>query len=141
MAKKSDAAPIYMQRRGSGLVPEMKMDAEAIERLPFGHRLKVTIEEGRSKPRLRFYWSFLHKVRDATECCANAEALHQLIKLETGHTMAIKVRGFTVLVPDSISFDKMTETQFVNFVDGAIRYVAQTFEVTPEMVFGSERME
>lgn len=141
MAKKSEAPPIYVQRKGVYLAPEMQMDADAIAQLPYGERIKVTLHTGRSPRRLRFYWSFLKKVVEATECCSSAEALHSLIKLETGHTTPIKVRGFTVIVPSSIAFDSMTEQSFQSFLDGALRYVAENFNVTPEMVFGSERME
>lgn len=141
MAKKAETAPIYVQRRSAGLWPEMKMDADAIARLPYGERIKVTISSARSPRRLRFYWSFLHKVVESTECCANAEALHSLIKLENGYTTPIKVKGFTVLVPSSISFESMGEDTFQEFLDKAIRYIAATFNVIPEEVFGSERME
>ena len=141
MAKKRETPEIWVQRKGVYLAPEFKMDAEAIEQLPYGERLRVTLHTGRVPKRLRFYWSFLKKVTDATDCSPNVEALHSLLKLECGYTTPIKVRGLTVLVPSSISFDAMPEEVFSKYLADALAYVAASFGLTPEMVFGSERME
>lgn len=135
MAKK-EQPPIYCVRRGNALVPEMALDADLIEALPSGQRIKVTITEGRSPSRLRWYFAFLGKVVKATECASNVEALHSLIKLETGHTTPVKFKGYTVLVPASVSFISMSESDFSAFCESAVKFVAETFGVTPEEVFG-----
>ncbi len=141
MAKKRETPEIWVQRKGVYLAPEFKMDADAIEQLPYGERLRVTLHTGRVPKRLRFYWSFLKKVVDATGCASSVESLHSVIKLECGYTEPVKVRGLTVLVPASISFDAMSEETFSRFLADALVYVATNFGLTPEDVFGSERME
>lgn len=133
---KNERPPIYCVRRGNSLVPEMALDADLIEALPHGNRIKVTVTEGRSPSRLRWYFAFLGKVVKATECAPNVDALHSLIKLETGHTTPVKVKGYTVLVPASVSFASMSESDFSNFCETAVKFVAETFGVTPEDVFG-----
>jgi len=141
MAKKREAPEIWVQRKGAGLWPEMAMDADAIAQLPYGERLRVTLHTGRVPKRLRFYWSFIKKVVDATGCASSAEALHSTIKLECGYTEPVKVRGLTILVPASISFEAMSEEEFSRFLADALLYVATNFGITPEDVFNNERME
>lgn len=133
---KSEQPPIYCQRRGSSLIPEMAADRDLIERLPIGQRIKIMVTEGRSPAKLRWYWSFLGKVVKATDCAPSPEALHSLIKLETGHTTPIKLKGYTVLVPASVSFSSMSEGEFDTFLEKAIEFIAASFGVTPEQAFG-----
>lgn len=141
MAKKTETAPIYVQRKGVGLWPEMQIDADAIARLPYGERIKVTLSTARSPKRLRFWWSFLHKVVDATGCSPTAESLNDVIKLHTGFVTPVMIKGMTVMVPRSISYSSMSEQDFDAYVHNGIRFVAENYELIPEDVFGSERIE
>lgn len=135
---KSEAPVIYVQRRGSALIPEMAMDKDLIERLDIGKRIKITISEGRSPDKLRFYWAFLGRVVKATGCAPSPEALHSLVKLETGHTTPIKLKGYTVLVPASVAFHRMSEAEFSDFLQAAIEFIAGAFGVTPEQAFSEQ---
>jgi len=137
MSKKStENPPIYVIRRGDVLHPEMLADAEMIRKMKPGERIRVDLRTGRSPAKLRLYWSFLAKVIDATGAAPSAEALHELVKLETGFTTPIKVKGYTVLVPRSISFGSMTEQEFDLFLMNSFAFIAETFGITPEQAFG-----
>lgn len=138
MAKKDETPPIYVVRRGNALVPEMAFDHEQIMQLPMGQRIKITAHTGRSPKKLRWYWSFLFRVVRATDCAPSKEALHECVKLETGHTTPIKVKGYTVLVPASIAFGSMSEEEFDTFLGKAIEWIAATYGVTPEQAFATE---
>lgn len=132
MAAKTEQPPIYCLRRGDTLIGEMQMDRDRIADLPASERIKLQFSTGRVPSRLRFYWAFLRDVVDATECCPNAEALHELVKLETGFTTPVKVKGYTVLVPRSVSFSSMSEEEFMQFLAGAEKFIATTFGITPK---------
>lgn len=132
---KSEAAPIYMLKRHGHLIPEMGVDAELLERLSGTDRIKVTLHTGRSPSRLRWYWAFLGRVIKATECAPTPEALHDVIKLHTGLVTPVMVKGFTVAVPKSVSFSTMSEEEFSGFLDTAVKWVAQTYGITPEDAF------
>ena len=138
MTKKDETPPFYAIRLGNVLKPEFSFDLEALEQFPNGSRIKVTLSTGRSPKRLRWYWSFLKKVIDATEAAPDVESFHQVIKLSTGYTTPVMVRGFTVLVPRSISFSSMTEEDFATFCANAERFIAQNYGITPEDVFKGE---
>jgi hypothetical protein len=131
MAKKAETCPIYLIRTGDKLMGEMEMDRDAVRRFPAGERIRVDVRTGRVPSRLRFYWAFLHQVVKATECCPTAEALHELVKLETGYTDKVRVRGHIILVPRSISFSAMAEEEFTTFLANAERFIAETFGISP----------
>lgn len=135
---KTEQPPIYMLRRGDRLIPEMQTDRELLQRFSEHDRIKVVLHTGRSPSKLRWYWAFLGKVVAATECAPSPESLHELVKLETGHTSQIKVKGYTVLVPASIAFNRMTEEEFSVFLESAIKFIAGAFGVTPEQAFSEQ---
>lgn len=135
MAKSSEKPAVYVIKRDGGLFGEFEMDREAIDSLP-NSRIKVTLTTGRSPSKLRFWWAFLKKVVDATECAATPEALHETVKLMCGYTSPVMVGKLTVMIPRSIAFSSMTEDEFGKFLDDGLRFIAETYSVTPEMAFG-----
>lgn len=133
---KNEHPPIYVLRRGDTLIGEMEADREWIRQQPHDQRIKVLMHGGRSPSKLRFYWSFLGKVVKATDCAPSTETLHDIVKLHTGFVVPIMVKGFPVAVPKSISFTSMSEEEFNAFLEKAIEWIAETYDVTPEMAFG-----
>lgn len=135
---KSELPPIYVLRRGSQLIPEMTTDKDLIERLPVGTRIKVMVTEGRSPAKLRLYWAYLGRVVKACQCAPSPEALHDVIKLHTGFVVPVMVKGFTVAVPKSVSFAKMTESEFDDFLRTAEKWVIETYGVSIEDAFSED---
>lgn len=127
---KSEQPQIYVQRRGNSLVPEMQADADLIQRLPAGQRVKVTVTEGRSPAKLRLYWSYLGRVVKSCNCAPSPEALHDVVKLHTGFVTPVMVKGFTVAVPKSISFSSMSESEFNDFLRTAEKWIVETYGVS-----------
>ncbi|WP_434733722.1 DUF1367 family protein [Rhizobium sp. YTUHZ044] len=135
MAKKSsEAAPIYCVKRGESLVGEMQYDRDRIAAMPAGERIKVELSTGRVPKRLRFYFVFLHKIVEATNCCPNERILHNFVKLRTGYTDEVLVDGLIYKVPASVSFENMDETTFGKFLTSALAFIASEFGITPEDV-------
>ena len=132
---KSEQPQIYVLRRGSHLIPEMQADAELIQRLSAGQRIKITVTEGRSPAKLRLYWSYLGRVVKACECAPSPEALHDVIKLHTGFVTPVMVKGFTVAVPKSISFSSMSESEFDDYLRTAEKWVIETYGISIAAAF------
>jgi len=132
---KNEMPAIYMLRRGDKLIAEMQMDRDLLERFSPHDRIKVTLHTGRSPSRLRWYWAFLGRVVKATECAPSPEALHDVVKLHTGLVTPVMVKGFTVAVPKSVSFSSMSEQEFEAFCDKAVKWIAETYGITPEDAF------
>lgn len=136
MAKKGkEKPPCYVIRDGDRLIGEMEMDREMIRQFPNGQRIRVELRTGRVPDRLRFYWAFLKKVVEATECAPNDQALHQMVKLRTGFTDDIVMGGYVIKVPSSISFENMDEPEFGAFLAAAVKFIASEFGITPEAAF------
>jgi len=133
---KSEQPQIYCYRRGNCLAPEMQADADLIQRLSADTRIKITVTEGRSPAKLRLYWAYLGRVVKACKCAPSPEALHDVVKLETGFTTPVKLRGYTVLVPRSISFSSMSEAEFSEFFETAVEFIASAYGITPDQAFG-----
>ena len=136
MAHKSETPPIWVERKGAGLWPSMQLDADEIARLPMGEKIEVRLHSGRVPKRLRFYRSFLSRVVAATDCAPNADALHEAVKLGTGFVTPVMVKGYQINVPRSVAFDKMTETDFGDFLALAIKFISENYGLTPDDVFG-----
>jgi hypothetical protein len=133
---KNEQPPLYMIRRGDKLIPEMQMDRDLLQRFSEHDRIKVMLHTGRSPSRLRWYFAFLTRVVKATECAPSYEALHDVVKLHCGLVTPVLVKGFTVAVPKSVSFATMSEEEFNAYCDKAVKWIAETYHVTPEQAFG-----
>ncbi|WP_022710393.1 DUF1367 family protein [Pseudochrobactrum sp. AO18b] len=127
MSKKDK--PIYgFIRLGNALVPAMNYDLAALESIAQGELVKVEIKQFRNVGRHRAYWAMLQEVIDACGLDYNAEKLHDLIKLHNGVIDFITLpSGLTVSIPASISFDKMSETDFQTFFRKAETWLAKTY--------------
>ena len=127
MAKKPEKPVYAFRRRGNALVPDMDMDARALEGIAEGQLVRADIKEFRSLPRLRAYWAMLDEVVAATECAASAERLHEAMKLELGIVDLVKVGTMTVAIPGSIAFDKFTEAEMAEYFRIAEKWLAEKY--------------
>lgn len=127
MAKRD--RPIYAFIHVDGkLIPEMAYDRRALDGLKQNQRVKVDIDEWRSRGRLRAYWKMLQEAVDATGCAPSKEVLHEAVKLDTGHINHVRLAsGLTVAVPASIAFDAMDEPQMIAFFEAAQEVLARNY--------------
>lgn len=133
MAKRPDK-PVYgFIRRGNYLVPEMEMDARALDGIAQGQRVRVEIREWRNLDRLRAYWAMLHDVVAATGANRlTAERLHEVLKLHNGCVDVVMLpSGMPVAIPASIALDKMSEPEFIAFFEKAQEWLAATYGYVP----------
>jgi hypothetical protein len=133
MAKKPEKPVYAFIRRGNFLVPEMDYDLHALDSIAQGQRVNLAIKEWRNLGRHRAYWKILHEVIDATDCALSPERLHEVLKLETGVVDLIRLpTGMTVAIPGSISFDRMSEGEFVAFFQAAEEWLARVYGFVSE---------
>lgn len=126
--KKSEK-PIYaFQRVKNALVPEMSFDLAALDGIAQGERVRVEIKQYRNSGRNRAYWSVLSDVVAACGLNLTPEKLHEVLKLENGVIELIRLpTGMTVAIPGSISFERMTEQEFIDFFRKAEEWLATTY--------------
>jgi hypothetical protein len=130
----SIARPIYLIRTEEGFIPEFRVDRYEIDRrFPIGARVKATgLTLPRSKKRNGLYWAVLAAVVEATDAVPTPEHLHQIVKLKLGFvTTAVLPSGEVALIPDSTSFEAMSEDENRIFCERAFAWLASTFGLDP----------
>lgn len=134
MAKKAADKAVYAFRRnGNALVPDMDIDARALDGIANGQLVRVELKEWRNLDRLRSYWCMLHEVVAATGANnLTAEKLHEVLKLHNGCVDVVMLpSGMPVAIPASIALDKMSEPEFIAFFDKAVKWLGETYGYVP----------
>lgn len=135
MSRKSKDKPVYsFVRRGDALLPELEYDANALNGVAQGERVRVEILQFRNSSRLRAYWAMLHDVVAATGANRlTAERLHEVLKLHNGCVDVVMLpNGQPVAIPSSIALDKMSEPEFIAFFEKATQWLAETYGYVSE---------
>ena len=128
MAKRPESPVYAFFRNGNGLTPEMSFDLEALAGIAQGERVRVELKQWRNSARNRAYWKLLSEVVQACGLKYTTEKLHEILKLENGVVELIRLpTGMTVAIPGSIAFEKMSESEFVDFFRKAEAWLAETF--------------
>lgn len=91
----------------------------------------ANLVQPRSIPFQGLYWATLANIVEATEIAPTADHLHDaLVKLSGYVSVITDVRGNPIdMVRDSTAFDKMDEAQFHQYVDKAIKVLAERFGI------------
>jgi hypothetical protein len=134
MKRKTKDAPVYaFTRRGDALVPEFAYDCAALEGIAQGQRVKVSIDNWRNRDRLRAYWALISECVKATECAANAKALHAYVKLQCGIVDVIRLAdGTEFAVPGSIAVEEMNEADMQAYFQATERFLASEYGFVAE---------
>lgn len=120
------AHEFYVTNTLGALRPASPADAEKIAMLPAGTPFRVVATVNpRNAAAHRFYFGLLGVVAENTDY--NTEQLLTLIKIGVGHVTEyiMPQTGEVVLVPRSISWAKMDETEFRSFVDRSINFILE----------------
>jgi hypothetical protein len=106
-----------MTRTLSGLAAADAEALDALKKLTLGSSVTVEIKRPRNTGQHRLYWALCTLVADHHQELSTAEQVHETIKLLTGHcdVVALRSTGEVVRVPRSISFNRMSNEEFVAF--------------------------
>jgi hypothetical protein len=117
---------VLMRRIGGALWPADEKAAEAIRRLRVREPVAVRIMRSRSAAQNSLYWRVLNRVIEATGRWRTAQELHLALKVATGHVDVVGlIDGRRVLVPQSTSFDAMTQDEAQAYYDAAFKVIAE----------------
>ena len=105
---------IYLVRTLSGFSPGDDHAVETMKRWPIGTRVKADCRIPRAARTHKRYWALVKLIYENTEQFRSADMVHQFLKIRAGHCTPIvsKRTGEVFLVPDSISYDTLDETEF-----------------------------
>lgn len=123
----TDTPPLAYRRTLTGFVPASTAAADFLQQVPVGKLVKLEGKMPRNLGRHRYYWKMLQITVDNTECFDTVQQLHTAIKATLGYGKWIEVPGASrpLFLEDSISFGKMSETDFVTFMEAAARAITK----------------
>ena len=117
------------QVKSGGLFPAGEKEKRALARMPEGTLMCVEFVRPRSQGRHRFFWAMVGWLTEQMDGDMwDKEMVAEAIKVLTGHcSTAVTPDGMIVRNTHSISFAKMGEDEFADFVsrakDAAIKMV------------------
>jgi len=129
MAETSNAKPIWMRLDGGALIPADKDAQDRISRIKRDGLVMVQVRQPRNPRQHRMAWGLARIVWENTERYASPERVMDEIKVNLGHcdSFMLKIKGVgevEQLMPRSIAFESMDQTEFDAFFESMIDYVA-----------------
>lgn len=109
---------IFVLKKNGALIPDGEESARVVGKIKDGATAIVEVKSPRNVKQLKFYWALLKKVHENQEYYATTKALHKAMKLATGQYEDVlhPLTGEITPVPDSISFDKMGQVAFDDYL-------------------------
>lgn len=135
------SAPYFMRRTSAGyLAPDDDRALKALLRVPIGSSVKVEIKSGRSVPMMRKWWALMAKIQENQSHYQTVEELEDALCVHLGHCERMLMKdGTEVRRPRSIAFDKLSQDEFNDLYDHALRMVCE--HIIPGLSPGKLRSE
>lgn len=114
---------VMMRKDLAGLRPLDQMAADKLAKLKVGDVVAVDFAKPRNVKFHRWYWALMTIVANNMPGEIDPETVSDVIKIRAGHVQVVRTARGEVFLPRSISFAKMDETAFREFVDRAIRVI------------------
>lgn len=130
---KDKTPPPMVQLTKQGLRPVDQEDAARIASDDRGTQYDLIKRTKRRSKQLRTYWKALHLVVQGDDRWPTAEHLHDALKLSCGYVrQALNLETAEIVeIIDSIAFDKMTQPEFQQYMDKAMKLLAETVGYDP----------
>lgn len=124
---------VKLVKTAKGLSPTTAYDFEMLEKMAIGQEFDLIPDKRRSSKHTRTYWLALHRVVQATGRWPTAEHLHDELKLACGfyRTCVNLNTSQTMLVVDSIAFNKMSQQEFKVYMDSAMQKLSEAIGFDP----------
>lgn len=133
------ATELRLTRTLRGFEPTDDESREAIKAIKMGAEMKCEVRVSRDGARHRYFFGLCKIILDNTGTFENVEAVKESIKLGIGWVNQVQVydeeKGWRIeRTPKSISFAKMDEIEFREFVKQAEHYVCMALGVTSDQL-------
>jgi len=133
------ATELRLTRTLRGFEPTDDESREAIKAIKMGAEMKCEVRVARDGARHRYFFGLCKIVLDNTGTFENTDAVKESIKLGISWVNQVQVydeeKGWRIeRTPKSISFAKMDEIEFREFVKQAEHYVCMALGVTSDQL-------
>ncbi len=135
------ATELRLTRTLRGFEPSDDESREAIKALKLGASVKCEVRIARDNSRMRYFWGLVGVIVDNTDdeiFGGSKEACADSIKLAVGHVDMVQVydgeKWRITRTPRSISFARMEEPEFQDFIKRAEAYACSVLSVTSDQL-------
>jgi len=133
------AVEILLQRTLRGLEPADDDARDKLKTWKIGQPLKCEVRLARDNSRMRYYWGLVDIIlQNIDQTFASKEEVSDSIKLGIGHVEQVQVydgeKWHITRTPKSISFAKLSEPEFQDFIKRAEGYACAVLSVTSEQL-------
>lgn len=136
------ATELRLTRTLRGFEPSDDDSREAMKAIKLGASVKCEVRIARDNSRMRYFWGLVGVIVDNTDdeiFGGSKEACADSIKLAIGHVDQVQVydeaKGWRIeRSPKSISFSKLTEPEFQDFIKRAEAYACAVLCVTSDQL-------
>jgi hypothetical protein len=115
----------------TGFVPADEEAGKLFKRVSLGEIVSLEGRQPRNLKWHRKYWVLIGVIQDNISGVRSKEDISDAIKIGIGHTRKIVMKRGTYEIPKSISFAKMSQSEWEVFWDLAIKFVCS--EILPGM--------
>lgn len=125
--------PITVKLNGQGgLSPLTAYDAEELASAPASAVYDLVHVSKRSRPHLKYYWTILHEVVEATGKWPTAKHLHVDLKWALRYyQVQVSEFGGVFYVPDSVAVNRMNQKEFTVYFNQAMEEIARAIGTDP----------
>lgn len=132
------ATELRLTRTLRGFEPSDDESREAMKAIKIGAAVKCEVRIARDSSRMRYYWGLVGVILDNTDNFASKEEVSDSIKLAVGHVDMVQVydgeKWHITRTPKSISFARLTEPEFQDFIKRAEAYACSILCVTDDQL-------
>lgn len=133
------AVEILLTRTLRGLEGADDDAREKLKAWKIGQPLKCEVRIARDSSRMRYYWGLIDIIQQNTDSLfASKEEVSDSVKLGIGHVEQVQVydgeKWHITRTPKSISFAKLTEPEFQDFIKRAEAYACAVLSVTSDQL-------
>lgn len=115
---------VFMRRQLGSLRPVDPASAEALERIPAGQDVRVEITRPRNIQHHRKFFALLNAIFPHQSVYPTHKSFRAAMTVALGFGETYKLGdGRTIIIPGSISFDKMDQAEFEQFYDRAVELI------------------
>ncbi len=115
---------IFLRRKGEGLIPMDLMSRNYIEKLDAQTVIRAVVTKPRNYDHHKKYFALLHAVYEHQDTYPSFNSFRSAVAVALGHSESVKLPdGRTILVPGSIAFGKMDQSEFEEFYEKAVDLV------------------
>ena len=120
--------PLLFRKYLGSLKPADELAAEAVRKIGAEEVVSVTIKRQRNVKFHRKFFALMNLVYQNQEHYPSLDIMIAAFKVATGHCFPVIAKSDqTVMIPKSISFAKMDETEFEVFWDASVKIVIERF--------------